>query len=274
MNNYNLKIILGAGLIVLLLVILLLLLRYKQSKSKGHKDNKSDISLRNEKLKSDIILNAIEDGVVLIDDQQTIQLFNPGASSIIGWSGDDATGLNWHAVFKFVNDRGEPLDEAQDPVMNLFQTKKSIRDSAATLLTKSGKTIAISLVISPILDDQGGVSGAVSVFRDVSQERQAEQQRAEFISTASHEMRTPVAAIEGYLSLALNDKVSTVDARARTYLEKAHSSTEHLGKLFQDLLTSAKVEDGRLTSHPSVVEIGAFIEQLTDGLRFSAEKKA
>ena len=110
-------------------------------------------------------------------------------------------------------------------------------------------------------------------MRDISEERAEEKQRGEFISTASHEMRTPVAAIEGYLALALNDKVSTIDSRARGFLEKAHASTQHLGKLFQDLLTSSKAEDGRLSNHPSVVEMGAFMQQLTDDLRFSAEKK-
>lgn len=168
---------------------------------------------------------------------------------------------------------GEAVPPAQDPVPRLFATKETIRDSTANLLTKSGKIIAISLVVSPILDEHQRVTGAVGVLRDVSEERKEEQQRAEFISTASHEMRTPVAAIEGYLALALNDKVSTVDTRARNYLEKAHASTQHLGKLFQDLLTSAKAEDGRLTSHPDVIEIGAFLEQLTNDLRFAAEKK-
>jgi signal transduction histidine kinase len=86
-------------------------------------------------------------------------------------------------------------------------------------------------------------------------------------------MRTPVAAIEGYLSLALNDKVSSIDSKARDYLEKAHQSTEHLGKLFQDLLTSAKAEDGRLSSHPEAVEIGSFLEQLTDSFKIAAQKK-
>jgi two-component system, OmpR family, sensor histidine kinase VicK len=73
--------------------------------------------------------------------------------------------------------------------------------------------------------------------------------------------------------LALNDKVSTIDNRARDYLEKAHASTQHLGQLFQDLLTSAKAEDGRLTSHPTVVELGGLLQQLTNDLRFVAEKK-
>jgi len=64
------------------------------------------------------------------------------------------------------------------------------------------------------------VAGAVAVIRDVTQQHQAEQQRADFISTASHEMRTPVAAIEGYLAASTQWKVSSIDSKARDYLEK------------------------------------------------------
>lgn len=127
--------------------------------------------------------------------------------------------------------------------------------------------------MSPVIDNLNKVSAAVIGFRNISVERAEEQQRADFISTASHEMRTPVAAIEGYLSLALNAKVATIDSRASSYLQKAYTSTQHLGKLFQDLLTSAKAEDGRLSSHPIVVEMGSFLEQLAGDLKFSAEKK-
>jgi signal transduction histidine kinase len=142
------------------------------------------------------------------------------------------------------------------------------------LLDRQNKNIFISLSISPVLENKTKkLSGAVAVFRDVTREKAEEQQRAEFISTASHEMRTPVAAIEGYLALAMNDKVSKIDNKAREYLLKAHMSTQHLGKLFQDLLTSAKAEDGRLTSHPEVIEMGQFVTQLSEDLKFSAEKK-
>lgn len=276
MERNSLLVVLSVGL-ALLVVILLLVIRMlnkKKAQSQGTAGAKLVSSLRDERMKSGIILNAIEDGVVLVDDQQTIQLFNPGASNITGWSAGDARGLTWQAVFKFVNEKGEPVYATQkDPMQHLLTTKETVRDNAANLVTKSGKTIAVNLVVSPVVDEQKQFTGAVCIFRDVSEERQEEAQRAEFISTASHEMRTPVAAIEGYLSLALNDKVATIDARARGYLEKAHSSTEHLGKLFQDLLTSAKAEDGRLTSHPDVIEIGSFLEQLAGDLRFAAEKK-
>ncbi|HEY5442057.1 MAG TPA: HAMP domain-containing sensor histidine kinase, partial [Candidatus Saccharimonadales bacterium] len=174
-------------------------------------------------------------------------------------------------VLHLVNDRGEPYEEAEDPFRQIFTAGQSTKLNCF-LVTRNKKQLPISLSLSPLTDNQR-VTAAVAVISDTTQQRAQEQQRADFISTASHEMRTPVAAIEGYLALSLNDKVATIDNRARGYLEKAHSSTQHLGQLFQDLLTSAKAEDGRLTSHPSVVELGEFLEQLVSDLRLVAEKK-
>lgn len=230
-------------------------------------------SLRDEKAKSDIILGAIQDGVVLIDDQQIIRHFNQGASNVTGWNREESEGLDWHSVLKFVSSKGEAVAPEQTPLARAFSTAQPIRDNNISITTKSGTALATNFSVSPLLDGEKHVTGLVAIFRDISEERAEENQRAEFISTASHEMRTPVAAIEGYLSLALNEKVATIDNRARDYLEKAHSSTKHLGQLFQDLLTSAKAEDGRLTNHPKVTEMGAFLEQLAQDLRFAAEKK-
>lgn len=228
--------------------------------------------LKGEQLKSDIILNAIEDGVVLVDEQGIIQLLNPAGAAIIGWERKDAEGLDWKVVFKFVDDKGQPVEGA-GVLQEVFEKSKSIRENNAKLTTKSSKAITLDINVSPLLRQGEKISAAIAIFRDVSDERKQEAQRAEFISTASHEMRTPVAAIEGYLALALNEKVSTIDAKARSYLDKAHESTRHLGKLFQDLLTSAKAEDGRLSNHPVAIEIGEMLEGLTEDFRFTAEKK-
>ena len=230
-------------------------------------------AIRDEKLKSSIILSAIEDGVVLIDTNKNIQSFNQGASNITGWPIEEALKLNCDLVLKLEDAKNVAIEAEASPFDQIFQTTTSIHNDTTLLVTRSDKRMAISLSLSPLLNDAGQVTAAVAVFRDVSQQRAEEQRRAEFISTASHEMRTPVAAIEGYLALALNDKVSTIDTRARNYLEKAHTSTQHLGKLFQDLLTSAKAEDGRLSNHPVIVEMSSYLEKLTEDLKFVAEKK-
>lgn len=257
------------GLIFLGGVIIIMRRRFKKANevAAGSIGN-----LQAEKAKSSLILNAIEDGVMVIDNQGIIRLCNPAAAKLAGWEANDTTGLDFTAVLKFNGLNKAPLPPEKDPISKAFKESTSERDSII-LVAKDGTQIYISIVVSLLFDKDKKVTGAVAVFRDVSKEKSEEQRRADFISTASHEMRTPVAAIEGYLALALNDKVSSVDAKARSYLEKAHSSTEHLGKLFQDLLTSAKAEDGRLVSHPVVVEMGSYLEQIADSLRFAAQKK-
>lgn len=263
------------GFIVSVLLLGTIFLLLKRQLNNRHLGSASSLatSLRDEKLKSNIILNGIDDGVVLIDDQKNIQLFNPAATKITGWPENEAVGLNVHNVLKPINEKDVVYDEKDNPLSRVFETKTPLRDSNAVLVSREGKRYDVNLSVSPLFDHDNHIAGAVAVFRDVSEEHNEEQRRGEFISTASHEMRTPVAAIEGYLALALNEKVSKIDAKARDYLDKAHASAQHLGKLFQDLLTSAKAEDGRLSSHPIVIEMGAYLEQLTEDLRFGAQKK-
>ena len=245
---------------------------FKQKSSSANQEHVLAKSLFDEKTKSDIILNAIDDGVVLIDANKIIQSCNPAAANITGWAQKDAIGVQYDSVIKLVNDKNESYKPADNPFEKIYHTLATVRDNHANIVTNNNSIKAADIAVTPLLDQQKNITGAVAIIRDVTSEREAESQRAEFISTASHEMRTPVAAIEGYLALALNDKVANIDQKAREYLEKAHSSTQHLGKLFQDLLTSAKAEDGRLQNHPIVVELGAYLEQLTDDLRFAAQK--
>ena len=245
----------------------------KNSKNKNLSGSSLASSLYDEKAKSEIIISSIDDGVILLDNNRTIQLFNHGAELITGWKQKDAIGLEYKSVIKLVDEKNEPYIDDKDPFKRIFQEATPIRDNNAYLMTVSNKPVAISLSVSPLINQSNNITGAVGVFRDVTNERQEEKQRAEFISTASHEMRTPVAAIEGYLALAMNENVARIDTKAREYLEKAHLSTEHLGKLFQDLLTSAKAEDGRLQNHPIAIEMGEFLQQMSEDGRFTAEKK-
>jgi PAS domain S-box-containing protein len=230
--------------------------------------------VRSNQQQSAMLIQSIADGVIAINTEGKITLMNMSASLMVGWSIADATGVDASLVIKLSKEDGSEVGKEENPFNQVLTQMKHISQVAQVVSRDDNSKRTISLIISPVLlPPQGELAGAIAIMRDISQERAAEKQRAEFISTASHEMRTPVAAIEGYLELALNDKVSTIDSRAQSFLQKAQSSTQHLGKLFQDLLTSSKAEDGRLSSHPAPVEMGAFMQQLSDDLKFAAEKK-
>lgn len=218
------------------------------------------------------IFSSIEDGVILFDPQGIIKLFNAGAGSITGWDPKDALSLDVKTVVKLINPQGEEIKGVNNPFSKAITIAQPVKDNSAVLVAKNKEQVSVNIGVFPIKKGEA-VNSAVAIIRNVTEERKEEERLADFISTASHEMRTPVAAIEGYLALALNSRVASIDGRAREFLEKAHASTQSLGVLFQDLLTSAKAEDGRLTSHPDVVEMGAFLKDLTEEIKFTAEKK-
>lgn len=244
-------------------------------KQTGTNSNNLENSLLSKDLQAGILINSISDGIIVTDTANKITLFNKAAAAMTEWPIEDALGLDAITILTLLADEktNTMVTPADHPFNKALQSHLAFNETVQ-LVSRGNKRMYISLSISPvILPKDNSFAGTVAVFRDVSQAKTEEQRRADFVSTASHEMRTPVAAIEGYLALAMNDKVSKIDAKARDYLEKAHASTQHLGQLFQDLLTSAKAEDGRLTSHPVVTEMGAFVEQLAEDLRFGAEKK-
>ena len=263
----NLPIAILAGITAIICLISYFLLLNKKNNKTIHSESSELSEVAN---KSEIVINAIGDGVVAIDNRGVIRLINPAAQTIIGWSEKDALSLNYKSVLKLTNQKDEELDANGDPIQQALNNNQQIRTNNLIATTNSGKKLMISLVVSPI--GESG-SGAIIVFHDITKEKAEEREQAEFISTASHEMRTPVASIEGYIGLALNPQTAQIDSRARDFIMKAHASAEHLGRLFQDLLDVSKSEDGRLSNNPKVVNIITFVHDVVQGLKQKANDK-
>ena len=241
---------------------------HENTQDKAFRDLASELSeVAN---KAEVVINAIADGVIAIDNQGIVQLINPAAQQITGWGKQDATTLNYKSVLHLTDKKDQELVEANDPVLQVLATNKEIETHDLSLTTHSSKKILVSVVVSPV----GKLgAGAIIVFRDITKEKAEEREQAEFISTASHEMRTPVASIEGYLGLALNPATAQIDAKARDFITKAHESAQHLGRLFQDLLDVTKADDGRISNNPKVVDIVQFAHDIIEGLRPQADAK-
>lgn len=220
--------------------------------------------------KSDVVINAIDDGVLAISKDGNIELINPSAQQIIGWDQGDALGLNWKSVLKLVTSDGKDVEDLENPIAQSLSKNQPTHNDKLFLLTSSEKRILVSIVSSPVGTEGEGV---IVVFRDITKEKAEEREQAEFISTASHEMRTPVASIEGYLGLALNPATAHIDEKARDFITKAHESAQHLGRLFQDLLDISKVEDGRMKNNPKIINVNEFLKDIFDGLATKANEK-
>lgn len=268
-QGINIQFIIGYlffGFLPLIFSLVLWIRRQKTDDNTSSLENK----LSAVESKSDVVINAIDDGVLAISKDGNIELINPSAQQIIGWDQGDALGLNWKSVLKLVTSDGKDVEDLENPIAQSLSKNQPTHNDKLFLLTSSEKRILVSIVSSPVGTDGEGI---IVVFRDITKEKAEEREQAEFISTASHEMRTPVASIEGYLGLALNPATAHIDEKARDFITKAHESAQHLGRLFQDLLDISKVEDGRMKNNPKIINVNEFLKDIFDGLATKANEK-
>ena len=215
-------------------------------------------------------LSNIHDGVIITDKSGIIKFANPAAISMTECSGvGNAIGLDYALVLRIESKEGREYSPAENPLIRAMKTGQSLENYVVCLVTCPG-TKRIPIALSVIVED-GGEASRIITFRNVTKELAEDSEKADFISTASHEMRTPVASIEGYLSLALNPQTSTIDERAKGYLTAAHNASQHLGRLFKDLLDATKLEDGHVHPHFEPVEMVGTIKQIIDGYAMAAK---
>lgn len=213
-------------------------------------------------LLAELVLNSINDGVVIIDQNGLVKLANPAAARMTGVpDGSDAVGLSYLSLMKMENGEGMVLTDSQNPLARAVVNNELWESRDYLLVTPQGTKTPVAITMTPS-GKQG--SDRIITFRNIAEELQKEGEQTEFISTASHEMRTPVASIEGYLGLALNPQTATIDDRARQYLTEAHNASAHLGKLFQDLLDVTRLDDNRVRVHLVPAELTSTVKEIAD----------
>ena len=216
-------------------------------------------SAENQSALAETALKFIHDGVIMTDKTGVIRFINPAAATMTGYgTPDKAIGLDYGLVVRLESKEGRELSEAENPLIQSMRTNQPLDSFQASLIvSQSDKHIPVAVSVLPA---EG--TDRIITLRDITKELEEEGEQTEFISTASHEMRTPVATIDGYLSLALNPQTAAIDERARGYLAAAQAASKHLGKLFQDLLDVTKLDDGRIQPHFEPAEMVNFVENI------------
>lgn len=219
---------------------------------------------------AEIALKSIHDGVVMTDRSGAINFINPAAVTILECnSPDNALSLDYGLLIKIETKEGRPLEDTENPLIQAMANNQPLENYEACLILPDNKRVPVSISVLPVSDNR---VAKIITFRDITKELAEDSERTEFISTASHEMRTPVASIEGYLSLSLNPQTATIDERARGYLESAYAASQHLGQLFRDLLDTTKLDDNRVRPNFVPVEMISTVRQIVNDYAMRAKE--
>lgn len=212
---------------------------------------------------ANLVLNTIDSGVIIVLPTGVIEYINPAAVSLLGGQmAQNFLGAKLEDILKLENGQGVAIPAQNNLVFYAVNNGQNYTTREYFLVNLQGQKKPVAF---KIITTHSPKNERIVTFYDITSELEAESEQTEFISTASHEMRTPVASIEGYLGLALNPKTATIDERAKKYLEEAHKSSQHLGKLFRDLLDVTKLDDKRIKAHLTPIEVTSTVRSIAEG---------
>lgn len=219
----------------------------------------------------DSLINSMSDGVIATDEKANITLYNGAALNVLDVNaiqkGDPIS-----SVLKLTNESNDPLDVTRI----VLDAKRQVTSRDYKINYNDGSVVSLYLSISPVHLGYGkeGDKGYVIIIRDITREKSLEEERDEFISVISHELRTPVAVTEGAVGNALFMLEKTGDLeKIKESLENAHKQAKYLEDMINDLSTLSRAERGVLEKNIEDINVHEFTEGLLHAYAGSAEAK-
>ena len=220
--------------------------------------------------RDEAILAGIGDGVFAFNAQRRIVLFNDAAATISGWSSEEVIDRPYDGFLQFVQEEtGQPNDGFIMESLATGQVKQM--PPHTMLVTKLGRKIPVADSAAPVHNQAGQIIGGVVIFRDVTKERAIDEAKNEFVSLASHQLRTPLTPIKLFSEMLLNEEVGPLTIKQREYLEQMAHSTERMIFLINDLLNVSRLETGRLKVEPQPIKLQPFIQDIIQEVQQWAE---
>jgi two-component system, OmpR family, phosphate regulon sensor histidine kinase PhoR len=217
-----------------------------------------------------VLINSMADGVVAVDENLKVALTNSQALEVLDVN--ELRGKQLNQILDLVdkNDAKIDIETLVSKISEPFNTRDW------RLKYKDGSLINLAFNVSPVHLSFGRQSngGWVILLRDITAEKSLEEEREDFISVASHELRTPITIAEGNVSNAmmLVDKGGSMETMQKT-LSVAHDQIIFLGNLINDLAMLSRADRGKLALSIESFDVKKMIEVLASDYRSQAEKK-
>ncbi|MBD2666567.1 multi-component transcriptional regulator, winged helix family [Richelia sinica FACHB-800] len=215
------------------------------------------------------ILSIADDAIISIDGQQQITLFNQGAEKIFGYSSAEIMGKKLDVLLpmrfaevhrQYVKDFGQGT--------NLARRMGERREIFG--IRRDGSEFPAEASISKL--DIGEEFVYTVILRDITERKQIEKMKDEFVSVVSHELRTPLTSIHGSLGMLASGLLSTDSEQGKRLLQIATDSTERLVRLINDILDIERIESGKVKMEKEICHLDDLIDSALDVMQSLAAK--
>jgi two-component system, OmpR family, phosphate regulon sensor histidine kinase PhoR len=210
------------------------------------------LELTNEKSRLRTIINALDDGILVVNQEGQVVLFNPAFLKLLDIQQEIQIG---QLVFNIL-----PVELTNQIVELLAQTDKLQAIKQEIVIHPPAKLVIMANT-TPIVGEGDMLLGVVSVIRDISELKKIDLLKSQFVNMAAHELKAPLTAVQGYLEMVVERTLGDVQDVYNGYLERSLDRTKSLVSLINDLLNITRMESGRVRREVKRVDIKKILEK-------------
>jgi PAS domain S-box-containing protein len=221
-------------------------------------------------------LLSINDGVYMTDRNRRITLWNRACERITGYSAGEVLGHRCSDnILNHIDSDGNRLCETEQcPLSQTMARGEPIETPLLVrALRRDGTRVVVEVSVAPLIEEDGRVIGGVEVFRDVTEKQKLAEMKARFLSGISHELKTPLTIIQGFLELVLSDDVGTLNNLQKEFLSSALEEGDRFKKILDDLLDLSRFEATEFSFQRQTVDLTTVLRQTADGFIGEARKR-
>lgn len=212
-------------------------------------------NLRASQSKDEAILSSIGEGIVVTNQRGLIIKINNAAQQMLGMSADQVVGKTFGRVIIMSDAQGQPVTTAARPIYQALHAGRKVTNTETLYYQRADKSRFPVVITATPLRERQTITGAILVFRDVSREKKIDQAKNEFVSLASHQLRTPLTVIHWYMEQLLQAKIGPLNTKQRQYTQEVFLASKRMAALVQALLNVSRLELGAFAVTPELVDI-------------------
>ena len=185
---------------------------------------------------------------------------------LTGWREDEVLGRFYFEVLRPKDRQGNDLGLEDSPILQAF-AGQAVVNREMMLTTRDGQLFDASITASCVYSTRGEPMNGILNVRDITRERQQEEQRSTFISIISHELQTPIAIVKGYASTLARPDASLKPEVLRPRLQAIEEEADRLNKLVGNLLYASRIQAGGILMELAPLDMAVLIESMVRRLR-------
>ncbi|ASE62105.1 PAS domain S-box protein [Chryseobacterium indologenes] len=212
------------------------------------------------------IINSSFDAIISKTLNGIVSTWNASAEAIFGYSAEEMIG---QPILKIIPE--ERLQE-EDFILERLRNGESINHFETQRLTKSGKLLDVSLTISPIKNEKGEIMGISKIARDISEKKQEEKRKNDFVSMVSHELKTPLTSILlSAQAMQRSSKKGDIESSIKMSAG-IETQAKKMTSMIQDFLSLARIEEGKIQMRFEYFQLAGLMNEIVEEVKFFSKK--